>query len=133
MTNKTTLFCLVEGETLSRAFSVKFLPDGNVDDLKELIKLRKAPRFDDLAADELNLWKVSIPIVADKHKMITLDTTDIKDELDPRDDISAVFGGEPPKKSDIILVQRPSPPPSGLDPEIAALRKQLSDVFDSSF
>ncbi|KAF9557892.1 hypothetical protein EC968_007406 [Mortierella alpina] len=131
MTNKTTLFCLVEGETLSRAFSIKIQPDDTVDDLKELIKAKQAPAFDDITSNSLTLWKVSVPIAVDKHKMILLDSLELKDELDPRDDISAAFSAEPPKKSDLVLVQRPSPPSS--DPEIAALRKQLSDVFDSSF
>ncbi|KAF9919518.1 hypothetical protein BGZ67_001991, partial [Mortierella alpina] len=96
----------------SHAFPVKVSLDDTVGDLKKLIKSEQAPAFDDITANSLTLWKVSIPIVADKHKAILLDSLEVKDDLDPRDDIAAVFD---------------------VDPEIAALRKQLSDVFDSSF
>jgi len=39
-----------------------------VGDLKDRIKTKKAPRFDDIAADELVLWKVNIP--GDREEML---------------------------------------------------------------
>ena len=55
------LFCLVDGE--STAFSVKNIPSSDtIDDLKELIKIKKSPEFNDIAADRLSLWRVTIPI-----------------------------------------------------------------------
>ncbi|KAF9078942.1 hypothetical protein BGX23_005644, partial [Mortierella sp. AD031] len=69
--NRFNLFCLVNGEASSNAFSIKIPSTDTVDDLKDLIKTKKAPRFDDVAADELTLWKVSIPVVpANKHRPI---------------------------------------------------------------
>ncbi|KAF9974932.1 hypothetical protein BGZ75_000672, partial [Mortierella antarctica] len=135
MANKMTLFCLMDGESLSKAFSIKIHLDDTVDDLKKLIKTEQAPAFDNLTANSLTLWKVSVPISDDDEEEapFLLDALSEKKKLNPRNDISVVFGGEQPKKSDLVVVQRPSPPLSGLDPEIAALRKQLSDVFDSSF
>src|SRR6202012_5301589 len=59
---RMSLFCLVDEEATSNAFSVKISSDNTVDDLKNLIKAKKTPRFDDVAADELTLWRVSVPI-----------------------------------------------------------------------
>ena len=53
--NCLTLFCLVDGEATSQAFSVEIDHTKTVDGLKKLIKTEKAPRFDDVAADELTL------------------------------------------------------------------------------
>ncbi|KAF9921492.1 hypothetical protein BGZ67_000422, partial [Mortierella alpina] len=57
MTNRITLFCLVDGEATSHAFPVKVCPDDTVGDLKELIKIKQAPAFDDITANNLTLWK----------------------------------------------------------------------------
>ena len=53
-----TLLCLVKGNTIANAFPVHI--DGNslVGDLKDAIKAKKAPEFDNFPADELRLWKV---------------------------------------------------------------------------
>ncbi|KAG0351335.1 hypothetical protein BGX24_007882, partial [Mortierella sp. AD032] len=63
--NLLTLFCLVDGEATSNAFSVKVPSSDTVDDLKELIKVKKAIAFSDIDADQLTLWRVSIPVVDD--------------------------------------------------------------------
>ena len=52
------LFCLVDGESTSSAFSVKISTKDTVDDLKNHIKTKKSPRFDDIAVDELVLVQV---------------------------------------------------------------------------
>ncbi|KAG9062573.1 hypothetical protein KI688_005488 [Linnemannia hyalina] len=103
-----TLFCLVDGEATSNAFSVKVPSSGTVDDLKDVIKTKKAPRFDDVAADELTLWHVEHPVIAaNKHQPVLLNAIDSATELDPTDDIVDVFAETPPKKTIHILVQRP--------------------------
>lgn len=53
--NHLTLFCPVDGEATSRAFSVDIDRTKSVDRLKKLFKSEKTPRFDDVAADELAL------------------------------------------------------------------------------
>ncbi|KAG0334980.1 hypothetical protein BG000_007897 [Podila horticola] len=58
-----TLLCLVDGE--ATPFSVRMPYSETVDGLKKEIKHQKAPRFDDIAADELTLWCVSIPVADD--------------------------------------------------------------------
>lgn len=56
-----TLFGIREDELLSQAFSVKVDPSATVYDLKKLVKAAKQPQFDDIPADELRLFSVSIP------------------------------------------------------------------------
>jgi hypothetical protein len=56
-----TLYCLVDGESTMNAFPVPISSAETVGELKDKIKTKKAPRFDDVAADELSLWRVSIP------------------------------------------------------------------------
>ncbi|KAF9277785.1 hypothetical protein BGZ74_003258 [Mortierella antarctica] len=106
MTNNIiTLFCLVEGETTSNAFSVKISSDNTVHDLKKLIKTEKIPEFDDVAPDKLTLWRVVIPST----DSIPLELIPEKKRLLPTDDISDVFADQPPKKTINIIVERPPP------------------------
>ncbi|KAF9924655.1 hypothetical protein BGZ67_009152, partial [Mortierella alpina] len=106
--NLLTLFCLVDGEATSNAFSVKVSPNDTVDNLKELIKNKKAPEFDDIATDKLTLWRIAHSVVAaNKHQPVLLNVIDSQTELDPTDDISEVFEQQPPKKTIHIIVQRP--------------------------
>jgi hypothetical protein len=53
-----TLRCLVEGRPSS--FKVTVPVDGDIDDMKEAIKLQEQPELDNLSAGSLNLWKVRI-------------------------------------------------------------------------
>jgi hypothetical protein len=87
--------------------------------LKELIKAKKTPRFNDIAADELSLWRVKHPVIAaNKHIPVLLRAIDGPTELDPTDDIADVFSEAPPKKTIHIIVQRP-PPPTGNETRLA--------------
>ncbi|KAG0046286.1 hypothetical protein BGZ83_008526 [Gryganskiella cystojenkinii] len=123
-----TLFCIVDGE--STPFSVDIDASKTVDHLKETIKTKKTNDFSNVDADKLTLWRVSIPVLPKKErKQISLADVSSKEELDETDDISDVFEESPLKKTIHVLVQRTLPCPSGdLHPEMAALRKQLSDM-----
>jgi hypothetical protein len=105
-----TLFCLVHGEPASKAFSVKVQKNDTVDDLKKLIKREKHPRFEDIAADELNLWAVSVP-VDDTTALKELALENNKDkgiqELHPVKKISKVFPDEPPDEHIHVIVVPP--------------------------
>ena len=61
------IFCVIEGQTTS--FSVKVPSDGTVDDLKDAIKA-KIPKFKEIAAHDLTLWRVNIP---DEDKVLMKD------------------------------------------------------------
>ncbi|KAG0222945.1 hypothetical protein BGW42_006188 [Actinomortierella wolfii] len=75
----------------------------------ELIKNKKTPRFDDVAAADLSLWRVNHPVIAaNKQNPVLMSAIDAPTEVDPTDDISDVFcRGAPPKKTIHIIVQRP--------------------------
>ncbi|ORZ12045.1 hypothetical protein BCR41DRAFT_356395 [Lobosporangium transversale] len=108
-TNQITLFCLVDGESTSNAFSVEIDPTKTVDGLKKHIKAEKTPPFDDVAADELTLWHVSIVIGDDEdEKTITLSEHPNAKKLRATSEISEIFGTAPEKKTIHVIVQRPS-------------------------
>lgn len=103
-----TLFCLVDGE--KTAFPVEFVPSDSVGKLKDLIKAKKSVVFEHVDANNLTLWKVSIPVVPNKErKAISLAEVPWKEELDEMDDLSDVFKETPPKKTIHVIIQRPPP------------------------
>ncbi|KAF8933211.1 hypothetical protein BGZ47_010965 [Haplosporangium gracile] len=82
--NRLTLFCLVDGEGTSNAFSVEIESTKTIGDFKRLIKIDEIPiLFNNIAKKE-------------------------KDKLRPPDDLSDVFDGKAHKKTIHIIVQRPS-------------------------
>ncbi|KAG0014707.1 hypothetical protein BGZ82_001683, partial [Podila clonocystis] len=100
-------FCLVDGEATSNAFPVEIESSKTVGHLKDLIKAKKANNFQDVEADDLTLWRVSIPVdPANKHRPIVLNEFESATELDPTDDLSHVFDDQPPKKRIHIIIQR---------------------------
>ena len=56
-----TLLCLVKGNTLANALAVDIDSEKLVSHLKDAIKAKKTPEFDNFPADKLKLWKVEIP------------------------------------------------------------------------
>ncbi|KAF9306578.1 hypothetical protein BG003_000990, partial [Podila horticola] len=122
--NHLTLFCLVDGEAASNAFPVDILPSKTIGDLKDVIKTKKTPRFDKVAADELTLWRVSIPDDddedededEDKNLSILLDNISRKDKkkLKATRELSDVFIEKPARRRIHIVVQLLSPRPSDL-------------------
>ncbi|KAF9407611.1 hypothetical protein BGZ94_002636 [Podila epigama] len=93
-----------------KAFSIDIDQTKTVDHLKDAIKAKQSPDFDDITAKALTLWRVSIPVVpANKHKPVVLNEVDSPTELDSTDDVSEVFPDKPAKKTIHIIVQRPSP------------------------
>ncbi|KAF9084747.1 hypothetical protein BGX27_003718 [Mortierella sp. AM989] len=103
---KIKLFCILDGD--SSAFEVKLDADDSIAALKEAIKEKKKPRLDDIAADELTLWHVSISIDDDdEEKPIALEDQINAKKLRATSDISEVFGTAPAKKTIHVIVQRP--------------------------
>jgi hypothetical protein len=62
MAETITFVCLVHGELSERAFSIKVSKTELVAELKELIKAKKQHAFAEVDADQLTLWRVSIPV-----------------------------------------------------------------------
>jgi hypothetical protein len=59
MSNTLELNCWVLGDDPSRVFPVEIASSKTVGFLKEAIKDKMKPAFDHIAANSLNLWKVS--------------------------------------------------------------------------
>jgi len=57
------LNCFVLDDDAERVFPVKIPRNNNVGILKDEIKKKKAPHLDHIAASELDLWKVCLPIL----------------------------------------------------------------------
>ncbi|KAF9315345.1 hypothetical protein BG003_003137 [Podila horticola] len=55
-----TLFCLVDGEATSNAFSIKISSRDTVDDPKTLIRTKKTNDFSDIDANQLTLWATPV-------------------------------------------------------------------------
>lgn len=104
---RLNLFCLVDGEITSNAFSVKASVTETVDDLKGAITAKTTPMFDDIATNELTLWRVSVKDGSDDDLPIVFETLSEKTKLRATSELSEVFEGTPPKKTIHIIIQRP--------------------------
>src|SRR5260221_1901536 len=65
MATPLKLNCWVLGEDSTRIFPVEIDRDENVGELKKAIKEEMKPAFDQIDADSLDVWNVSIPIDED--------------------------------------------------------------------
>ncbi|KAG9060859.1 hypothetical protein KI688_007928 [Linnemannia hyalina] len=93
-TTTLTLFCLILGELVSNAFSVKVISSATVDELKDAIIAKKTNTFEHIDANDLVLWQATIPTDenAEKERIITLDSLDDKIHLkSPRTSLSKLF------------------------------------------
>jgi Crinkler effector protein N-terminal domain len=62
ITNTLELNCLVLGQESSHIFLIRILENKTVYDLKEVVKDKKRRMFQDVDANDLQLFKVSIPV-----------------------------------------------------------------------
>ncbi|KAG0196539.1 hypothetical protein BGX28_010002 [Mortierella sp. GBA30] len=120
------LICLVNGQPLSNAFSVKIEPSSIVDELKDAIKAKQTPAFDDITANELTLWRVLIPIAEDDDDEIPILLDNVnrdKKKLGPATRLAKLFPEDVPEETIHVIVQRP--PPGDLRIDI----KKITDKF----
>ncbi|KAF9416742.1 hypothetical protein BGZ76_004608, partial [Entomortierella beljakovae] len=117
MTQKIKLFCILDGD--SSAFPVKLEVEDTIGELKKAIKEENPNDLQDVDADMLIIWRVSIPSAPES--VITLgnligdETTAHPERLkDPASEISEVFGTAPAKKTIHVIVQRPLAVPAAL-------------------
>jgi len=110
-----TLFCSVHGESRRDVFEVT-MENKSIAALKETIKTKRPRDFADINANELTLWKVSIPMNKDTDAVLddlVLENNDEKGirELEfPSDDIFDVFEVDSEKfvrKNIHVIVQPP--------------------------
>ncbi|KAF9344422.1 hypothetical protein BGX26_004390, partial [Mortierella sp. AD094] len=88
--------------------SPTFLETCSVSALKKLIKAEKTPKFDDIAADELTLWRVSIPVTEDDEDVpVLLEPLIDKKKLLPTKRLSIFFPEGASEDTVHMIVQRP--------------------------
>ncbi|KAF8941474.1 hypothetical protein BGZ58_008749, partial [Dissophora ornata] len=101
------LFCLVNGDLISRAFPLTILSTNSAGHLRDLIKAKR-PNVD---ADELTLWRVSI-LISNQNEEIPILLDSLKEtekkKLGPATRLSKVFPEEQPEETIHIIVQRPA-------------------------
>ncbi|KAI1315238.1 hypothetical protein EDD11_001070 [Mortierella claussenii] len=125
MAGNLALFCLVDEQPRSRAFEIDISATRTVAYLKDLIKFKKAPEFDDIAPDRLTLWLVSVPVAANKHKPIVLSELESAIELDnPRTQLSALFPESPDDTTYIVVQRPPQAPKRNLEDEGSSPKKK---------
>ncbi|KAG0302820.1 hypothetical protein BGZ97_002159 [Linnemannia gamsii] len=126
-----TLLCLIEGEGAANTFSVEIECTKTIGDLKKRIKSGKAPTFDDIAADELALWSVSIPIVPTsmQNPVVLNEVAGLPSPTELVPTISMALLKELPTDTIHILVQRPPRAQSSVNVRgSGSLSAQLSEA-----
>ncbi|KAF9896598.1 hypothetical protein BX616_007140, partial [Lobosporangium transversale] len=97
------IFCIVDGE--ATAFSVKILSNCSVDELKQAIKAAKKNAFKDIDADQLTLYRVSIP---DEDKTVVESEIVSKEALTIASmELWEIFNSELPRKTIHVFVKPP--------------------------
>ncbi|KAG0247427.1 hypothetical protein BG011_001535 [Mortierella polycephala] len=129
--NTLTLFCLISGNLASSAFPVELSPDKAVGALKDAIILKKPNAFEHIDANDLVLWRATIPTNenAGDESVIKLDGLDDKTKLgNPRISLSKLFP-ESPDDNTYIIVERPKATntPHTLELE-AKMEQELEDL-----
>ncbi|RUO95963.1 hypothetical protein BC936DRAFT_142882 [Jimgerdemannia flammicorona] len=112
--NAINLNCLTFGDPVDRIFPVKVARTETVGELRKLIKKEKDPLFNNIPADELLLWLVSLPANDTALKNLSLEN-----KLNPVDEIGEIVGDTSLNKKHVhIIVQLPKyyVPPSAMTP-----------------
>jgi Crinkler effector protein N-terminal domain len=104
-----TLFCLVHGDLVEHVFKIRIDKDSDVADLKNEIKEKMSPKFDDIPANELTLWKVDISYDdEDAVKQLALKETDVIKKMLPASEIGEYFENTPTKKRIHVVIECPA-------------------------
>ena len=120
-----TLLCLVKGNTLANAFPVDINKDQLVGHLKDAIKAKKHKTFHGVEADELKLWKVTIP--GDQDDQLRNLILQDSDELLAIRKISKYFEDSPPEEHIHVLVSPPETTATSSQ-EVLELREKLTSL-----
>jgi hypothetical protein len=133
-----TLFCLVKGNTTANAFSVKINRDEPISELKDAIKAKKSPEFDNFPADRLRLWKKEIP--DDQDDLLSNLILNDEPELLATREIGDYWTEKPPKRHIHVIVKLPLlsleealsciPPPITYSPDCVTSKTTTKAVGD---
>jgi len=127
MSTMLRLFCYVLGDYPSRVFPVNIDSSETIGDLKDAIKAKKSPIFNDVSADMLDLFKVSI--AADDMFKNGTDGNKFEDtrSLRPTSKLSRVFP-EPLLDDHIHVVVKPPPDLSAHGLDERSIKRRKLDV-----
>ena len=100
-----TLLCLVKGNKTASAFAVDIDREKLVSHLKDAIKAKKAPEFDNFPADRLKLWNVTIP--DNRDDLLSNLTLNDGDELLATREIRDYWTKKPPKRHIYVIAKLP--------------------------
>jgi len=103
---KYTLWCLVFGQ--DTVFSVKVDETQTVDELKDAIKKKNKPKFNDIAAPELKLYKLTFDENQSELEDMEEGRFDLnkKQPLHPMDELTGIFSDTVNIKLVHVLVVR---------------------------
>ena len=107
MTTTFALVCYLRGDDYTRVLEVKIGGEESVAALKEAIKEKTRPDFDDIRADSLVLWKVSVPFNPSLPEDVERLNLIVENSLQPLDILQDVFPSGLVRKSVHIVVDRP--------------------------
>src|SRR3954453_437666 len=111
-----TLSCLVVGENpYENAFEVDIEKNKSISKFKDAIKEKLHPKFENVTANDIKLWKVDISLEKENKKLELVNTkinVNIKkdlggEKLPPLSKISKHFPSQPADEHIHIIVQRP--------------------------
>jgi hypothetical protein len=102
-----SLTCYLLGDDINRYFIVEIEETESVSILKDLIKEKKAHHLDHVAASDLDIWKVDLPITLLKKSLDELSKLDDNNSLLPDVELSEVFGA-PAHKHVHVIIKLPS-------------------------
>jgi Crinkler effector protein N-terminal domain len=103
-----TLFCLVHGDPVERAFPVDISNDKSVGHLKNKIKKEIPTAFNNIDAKDVTLWKVDIPNNdEDAIKQIVFKETVVIKKMSPASEIGEYFENTPTKKCIHVVIECP--------------------------
>ncbi|KAG0267567.1 hypothetical protein DFQ27_008612 [Actinomortierella ambigua] len=133
-TSSLTVFCVIDGESTFNAFSVEVDPTKTVEHLKDLIKAKLSPEFDDIVAKSLTLWRVSIADGDDDDEQpIVLDSILEKKKLEATRELSEVFETSLHKNTDTIHIIVQRPPLQGNAHAFCDLHTDIKRITDKFF
>ena len=86
-----SLNCLIHGEVTEQMFTVEVEKTKNVSILKDLIKEKKAPHFDHIAASDLDIWMVDLDLDELRAGPVHVNLDGYKKLSPPRRKLSSFF------------------------------------------
>ena len=101
-----TLICYVRDDDCKHAFEVEIGKAKSVSALRDAIKEKTRPKFDDIPAASLSLWKASVPIDRDLKKCVEALNLVDDDSLYSYEIVSEFFSSGLERKSVHIVIDR---------------------------